>query len=271
MREREKVLREEARKHKRGRSNPYDSDTEDERGLVRDKRTRATAIVRGYLTRTQQSDVYKSLCLGGVLSIPAAMVDSTGLLGMALAFRAAAGELTMPDNTGEQESKSKPWEAIDTETPKSSAERVKRLKMQIELIEKEIRRHQADTGRRNMLTEEALQQRSAIDQQIVDDDKTARTNPFKKRKKAAPKPERASEESPGKESSNQKEEADDVEEDKKPPEKAAEDDKIDPGVIDIGEEIATGEENHSGVKEDEKMGEEVSNVVAAVADSEEAA
>lgn len=55
--------------------------------LMGDKRARSTAIVRGYLTRMSKDKEYRSLGLSGVMSMPAAMIDSSGLLGMALAFR----------------------------------------------------------------------------------------------------------------------------------------------------------------------------------------
>jgi hypothetical protein len=180
MREREKALRSEARKHKRRRPAAHDSD-DDERGLSHDKRARATAIVNAYMSRMAKDDEYKSLALGGVMTIPAAMVDSTGLLGMALAFRAAAGELSMPDDTHEQIAKTKPWTAVDTETPRTSAERVENLEKQVSLLEKEIQCVRNNTQRRRMLAAEYVNNRRQIEYEA--DELAARQNPWKKKKK----------------------------------------------------------------------------------------
>jgi ferric iron reductase protein FhuF len=181
QREREKVLRVEARKQKRRRTPTYDSDDND-RGLNRDKRARATAIVKGYLTRAVNKDEYKSLGLAGVMTIPAAMVDSTGLLGMALAFRAAAGELNMPDENPD-DAKTKPWKAIDSESPKASSERAENLTKQIKLLEAEMERAENDAQKRKELAEEAVARRLSTDVEITADDVAARQNHFKKKKK----------------------------------------------------------------------------------------
>lgn len=188
-RELEKALKDEVRK-KKGRRGPSIDSEDDDRGLARDKRARATAIVKAYLTRTENKvDDYKSLALNGVMTIPSAMVDPTGLLGMALAFRAAAGELNMPDDSEEQITKAtKPWAAIDTTGPKTSAERCLNLEKQIELLEQEIERVRSNTLKRKALTEEAIAQRQARDLEIAADDVAARTNYFKKKKKMSPKP-----------------------------------------------------------------------------------
>lgn len=183
QREREKVLRVEARKQKRRRTPTYDSDDND-RGLNRDKRARATAIVKAYLTRAVNKDDYKSLGLAGVMTIPAAMVDSTGLLGMALAFRAAAGELNMPDENPD-DAKTKPWKAIDSETPKTSSERAENLTKQIKLLEAEMERAEKDAQKRKELAEELVARRQAMEVEIMADDEAARQNHFKKKKKVA--------------------------------------------------------------------------------------
>ena len=185
-RERDKLLRSEAKKKtKRRRSAPDDAD-DDERGLNHDKRARATAIVNAYLSRWAKEDDSKSLALNGVMAIPAAMVDSTGLLGMGLAFRAASGELAMPDDGEEQLAKTKPWAAIDSEKPKSSAERTENLEKQIELLEMEINRIRSDTGKRKLLASEYIPKRRLAEQRIEEDNMAARHNHFKKKKKVAP-------------------------------------------------------------------------------------
>lgn len=201
-REREKALREEARKQKRRRMS-YESD-EGEPGLAWDKRARATAIAKAYVVRTAKvNEDYKSLALNGVMTMPSAMVDPTGLLGMALAFRAAAGVLTMPDDSEEQITKStKPWAAIDTTSAKTSAERTDRLEQKIKMLEREIKRVKGNTAKRRELTDVALSHRFALDQRIEADDAAARCNPFKKKKpmpekdKTVSNPDEASEVAP---------------------------------------------------------------------------
>jgi PWWP domain len=199
LREHEKSLRNEARKKtKRRRSGPNDPD-ECERGLSHNKRARATAIVKAYLTRMAKQDDCKSLALSGVMTMPAALVDSTGLLGMALAFRAASGELCMPDDGKEQLSKLKPWTTIETEKPKSSTERTENLQKQIELLEKEIGRVRNDTEKRKFLASEYVSKRLLADSVIDADDLAARQNHFKKKKKSTPsKSEQGGDESPDK-------------------------------------------------------------------------
>eukprot|EP00977_Amphora_coffeiformis_P019531 scaffold7349_cov173-Amphora_coffeaeformis.AAC.12 len=181
-REREKVLRD-AKKQKKKRTE------EDPKGLLFDKRLRATAIVRAYMNRIESTDEYKSLALNGVMNVPAAIVDSTGLLGMALAFRAASGELSMPDDSEEADAaKFKPWTKIECDKPVTHQERSERLDQKMKLLEKEIERVRANTKRRRELAAEALKEKEARDARIQEDDKMARINPFKKKTKK-PQPE----------------------------------------------------------------------------------
>jgi len=185
-RDREKALKDEVRKQKRRRTSPIE--TEQSR-LARDKRARATAIVKAYLTRTAKKDEeYKSLALNGVMQMPAAMVDPNGLLGMALAFRAAGGVLNMPDDSEEQvEKTSKPWTTIDTISGKKSAERSENLQKQIDLLEKEIARVRANTETRRRLAKDASMKRKSLDEEIETDDLAARVNHFKRKKKSVSK------------------------------------------------------------------------------------
>ena len=77
-------VRRKRRKNKR-KQDPQQERSDSGSLLVTNKRVRSTALVKGYLTRMAADEEYRSLGLQGILSIPAAMVDSTGLLGMALA------------------------------------------------------------------------------------------------------------------------------------------------------------------------------------------
>eukprot|EP00957_Ditylum_brightwellii_P136386 10401522-Ditylum_brightwellii.AAC.1 len=98
-RERERVLKEEERKAKRQKlkSPGNGANARGKRKGIPDKPERAAAIVRGYLTRVAKKENLKGLAFGGVMTLPAAGIDSSGLLGMALAFRAAAGVLASKD------------------------------------------------------------------------------------------------------------------------------------------------------------------------------
>jgi len=185
-RDREKFLRDEARRQKQKRP---DLDGGDDRGLLKDKRARATAIARAYVIRTGKYDAdYKSLALNGVMAMPSAMVDPSGLLGMALAFRAASGELTMPDESEDQITKTtKPWAAIDTSGPKTSAERTQNLERKAEMLEKEIQRLHDNAQTRRRLADAIVQERLALDRQIEEDEVRARQSLVVKRKiKKAP-------------------------------------------------------------------------------------
>jgi alkylated DNA nucleotide flippase Atl1 len=185
-RDREKALKDAASVKKKRSRGTLDVD-DDERGLARDKRSRATAIVKAYLSRLSRSqEDCKSLVYNGVMTIPSAMVESTGLIGMSLAFRSAARELAMPDET-ESTKSMKPWTAIDTSKGKTSAERVEKLEMQIELAKAEIARVKANTMRRKQLTEQAILDRKEQDAEINEADIAARMNHFKKKSKSSPK------------------------------------------------------------------------------------
>lgn len=187
IREREKVSRMEERKAKRRRSGMnYDSD-EDERGLNRDKRARAAAIVKGYCSRLANEDDFRSLALSGVMTMPAAMVDSVGLLGMALAFRAAAGEIPMPDDGDDHVAKSQPWLALTTSAEMTPDERIAIYSKQAELLEKEIHHVRADTQFRTELAEQHISKHLTEVKDVEADDVAARENHYKMRKKPTPR------------------------------------------------------------------------------------
>lgn len=151
------------------------------RNLIASKRERASAIVEGYLNRALRRNDYTTLCLGGVMNIPAAVIDSTGLLGMAMAFRAAAGDLPMPEESGVQSSNIKPWDAIKVDRVKTSSERMELLHKQVGLLQKEISRLKAATATRKEMTDHARQEFVEIEKKIVAGDNAARDNPLKKK------------------------------------------------------------------------------------------
>ena len=180
----EKFAKNEAKKKgKRKRPSP-EEDEGKEGGLARNKRARATAVVNAYLLRwAKEDEACKSLSLNGVLTMPAALVDSTGLIGAALAFRAAAGELVMPDGE-ENIAKTKPWALIDSVQPKKSDERISVLEKQIELIEQELGRVRKDTEKRTLLALEYPLKRRDAEAKVEEDDVLVRGNPLWKKKKS---------------------------------------------------------------------------------------
>jgi hypothetical protein len=191
-REREKVVKETKRPTKHRRTASPDSHevnrskaTPVRRNLIQDKRGRATAIVRGYLARFAFTESRRDVTPGAV-TIPASVVDSSNLLGMALAFRAAAGELAMPDSGDNP----KPWDAIDVDSPKTAVERVRNLEQQMQLMEEEIARVKHSIAQREKLTEESVQRFYSFEEEIIDSDATARKSnqPFKKKQQKTEKP-----------------------------------------------------------------------------------
>ncbi len=181
-RERERVIKEEERKAKKNRTADGSSVVRRGRKLgIADKRGRAANIVRGYINRIAIRDGMKGLGLGGVTTLPAASVEGSGLLGLALAFRAAAGELEMP-NSDDSPSNMKPWDRIDAQKPLKSADRCKALEQQIELLEKAIQKLDGDDDRRRKYIQIANQEREDRDKAILEAEKEARQNDMPKRK-----------------------------------------------------------------------------------------
>jgi hypothetical protein len=148
---------------------------------IADKRGRATRLVRGYLNTVATRDNLKGLGLGGVSTLPAANVDGSGLLGLALAFRAAAGEVNMP-NTDDNPSSVKPWDHIDVDGPLISEERCENLENQIKLLESALVKLDAVDERRRKLIEKAEEDKIAYDEALHSSEKDARQNDMPKRK-----------------------------------------------------------------------------------------
>lgn len=165
---RDRARKDAEKSRKKRRLNDDDQDSK-----LSSKRSRATAIVNGYITRLAKKDDMKNLCLSGVLNIPASVVESSGLLGMALAFRAAAGEMPMPEN-GDGESKFKPWEEIDVDGPKTSSERIVNLEKQLDILQKKLEEVKVETARRIEMTEVAVMRRGEVEKVIFENEKTAK-------------------------------------------------------------------------------------------------
>lgn len=186
-RERDRVLKESERKAKKMKVDGNSTMIRRGRKLgIADKRGRATRLVRGYLNTVAKRENLKGLGLGGVSTLPAANVDGSGLLGLALAFRAAAGEVSMP-NTNDNPSKLKPWDKIDVSGPLTSAERTTNLEKQIKLLEDALLKLDAVDARRKKYLEKALEDQLAYDVALHGFEKDARQNDMPKRKVASKK------------------------------------------------------------------------------------
>mmetsp|Transcript_10725 Transcript_10725/g.23757 ORF Transcript_10725/g.23757 Transcript_10725/m.23757 type:complete len:1209 (-) Transcript_10725:330-3956(-) len=184
-RDHEKLLKELERKAKRKKSNASEKKTNPNE--VQNKKGRAEAIAKGFLMRK----CIKDASFTGASFQPTSSVEPSGLLGMALAFRAAAGEVRFLDNTG------KPFldnscDKIDADSPLESSERCKRLQDQIDLIRKEIIKVDAATEQRLALAEDAEKAWAAAQTRILDAEEQVRATYAKKKKKSPKKVESAS-------------------------------------------------------------------------------
>ncbi len=175
-RDHEKSLKELERKAKRVKNNVPEKKCNP--GEVLNKRSRAETIAKGFLMRKCIKD---SGFIGAAFQ-PTSSVEPSGLLGMALAFRAAAGEVPFIDNTGTPYVKDD-WEKIDADIPAESSERCKRLLEKIDLIAKEIEIVDSDTERRLALTAVAEMARSAAQKKIIDAENEVRSTFVSKKKK----------------------------------------------------------------------------------------
>ena len=137
------------------------------------KRGRASTIVHGFITKLLETEDLKNLGISGVMNIPAATVDSSGILGMALAFKAAAGEIPMPE-TAEAYCRFRPWNEIDAKSPASSAERVAKLKEQLSLLETRAVALKKSTGKRKELKKAAVAKQTGIKRKVYEAEKKAK-------------------------------------------------------------------------------------------------
>jgi hypothetical protein len=133
-----KVLKEEklAKKLKR-RSNYIDN-----------KKARAKAKVKVYLTKLIQQGHLLAHAPTPTAG-PGGSMEVSGLMGMSLAFRAAAGEIRGADPRDATEVR--PWECMDINTASSEQERCAILQTQIELLEEELDRMEMDQHKREGL------------------------------------------------------------------------------------------------------------------------
>ena len=183
-RDHEKSLKELEKKAKKKKVNAVEKKSNPNE--IQNKRGRAETIAKAYLMRKCIQDA----SFNGALYQPTASVEPSGLLGMALAFRGAAGEVEFLDNG--QPFLENSWDKIDTDSPLESSERCKRLQEQIDLVEKELLKVEATTEQRIALTNDAENARKAAMNKILDGGDEVRASSKKKKKKVIKKGEAAS-------------------------------------------------------------------------------
>lgn len=132
--------------------------------FIPEKKARAEAFVKSFLIHKNKalSDFHGAPFIPNTNS-----VDPSGLLGMALAFRGASGDIPFSNHKGKVFIEN-PWEKIDSAGPEESSQRCERLQEQISMIEKEIQKVNAATARRNTLSVTAKQSRDATHQSFID-------------------------------------------------------------------------------------------------------
>ena len=144
VREHEKQLKDLEKKAKK-KSKPGVHD-------VPNKKKRANDIVDAFLVSTSnEDDTFKAIPF---VTPGSNHIDPSNLFGMALAFRAAAGEIPVEDTGGEVYIHNE-WEKIDSKSSLVSSERCLGLQQQIILMEKEIIKQDMTTERRQALTRAA--------------------------------------------------------------------------------------------------------------------
>lgn len=129
---------------------------------IPEKRKRAEFIVQSYVHRFAT----EGQPIPSVMNAPSCTgVASYGLLGMALIFRAAAGELAMPENSADNNTTLKPWDKIDTDSPgDTSRERCIKLRKKIRLLKKGIQHLvEADERKKKLIESAKLDQKKHSD------------------------------------------------------------------------------------------------------------
>jgi hypothetical protein len=124
--------------------------------VIPDKKSRARAKVRAYITKLIQKGLViptaahtstgGSGASGGGGSHT---IDTSGLMGMALAFRAAAGEIPGVDPRDEYDVR--PWDFIDIPASKAPQERCRLMKRKIELLQKAFYSLETENRRREQI------------------------------------------------------------------------------------------------------------------------
>jgi hypothetical protein len=160
VREHDRLLREIGRDAKKNKLNTPEKKTNSNE--IKDKKSRAEAVIKSFLIQKCQNDSN----FNGASFIPTNSVDPSGLLGMALSFRAAAGEIPFEESGGNS-FVTYPWDKIDANAPAESSERCRLLQEQIALVEKEIVKVDAAKQRRLDLHNEAKKTLIAVQQNIV--------------------------------------------------------------------------------------------------------
>ena len=171
VREHEKQLKDLEKKAKK-KSKPGVHD-------VPNKKDRANAIVDAFLVSTSnEDDTFKAIPF---VTPGSNHIDPSNLFGMALAFRAAAGEIPVEDTGGEVYIRND-WEKIDSKSSLVSSERCLGLQQQIVLMEKEIIKQDMTTERRQALTQAAIKRRIESRKRMLEKEVEIRKSNCMKRK-----------------------------------------------------------------------------------------
>lgn len=133
--------------------------------IIPDKKSRACAKVRAYVTKLiQKGLVIPNAAHPATVGSGASgagnshhSVDTSGFLGMALAFRAAAGEI--PGVAPIDEADVRPWDSIDITESKTPQERRSLLKQKIELIQTALNALENENRRREQILESILRRK----------------------------------------------------------------------------------------------------------------
>lgn len=159
-RDHDKLLKDVEKQAKKSKSG-----TPDKRhtNFIPQKKARAETFVKSFLIHKHKAHSD----FRGAPFIPTNSVDPSGFLGMALAFRAAAGDIPFSDHKGRKFIED-PWNKIDATGPKESSVRCQRLQEQIDLVEKELQKVKASTARRVALYDTAKKSRDATHQKFID-------------------------------------------------------------------------------------------------------
>lgn len=183
-RDHERSLKEMEKKSKKTRLSTPEKRTNP--NAIPDKKARAEAFIKSFLIHKckTHSD------FTGASFVPTNSVDPSSLLGMALAFRGAAGDIPF-DNNGKDFIEN-PWDKIDACNPKESSQRCNLLQEQIDLVEKEIQKVNAAKESRYKLYSEAKKSLAVTYKTILDAGdraKSVKTSTKKKKKNSMAKAE----------------------------------------------------------------------------------
>jgi hypothetical protein len=126
--------------------------------VIPDKKSRARAKVQAYITKFIQKGLviptaaHTSTGGSGVSGGGGShTIDTSGLMGMALAFHAAAGEIPGVDPRDEYDVR--PWDFIDIPASKAPQDRCRLMKRKMKLLQKAFNLLETENRRREQILE----------------------------------------------------------------------------------------------------------------------